>query len=85
MDLKNSIRNKALEVGFDVVGFADADADMRLEKNLGQYLGEGRHGNMAWMAENTDRRSSPKGLWPEVRSVIVLGLKRISGLSGSIF
>lgn len=74
MDLKNSIRNKALEVGFDVVGFVDADGDMRLEKNLGQYLGEGRHGNMAWMAENTDRRSSPKGLWPEVRSVIVLGL-----------
>lgn len=64
----------ALEVGFDVVGFADAGTEKHLESDLGQYLGEGRHGNMAWMAENTDRRSSPKGLWPDVKSVIVLGL-----------
>ncbi len=74
MDLKNSIKDKALEVGFDVVGFADASADQRLEADLGVYLGEGRHGNMAWMAENTDRRSSPQGLWPDARSIIVLGL-----------
>ncbi len=74
MNLKKSIRDKALEVGFDVVGFADAATDQRLESDLGQYLGEGRHGDMTWMTQNTDRRASPKGLWPEVRSVIVLGL-----------
>ena len=74
MDLKKSIRDKALEVGFDVVGFADATTDRHLEKCLTGYLDEGRHGNLDWMAKNTDRRTSPRGLWPQVNSVIVLGL-----------
>jgi len=74
LDLKQSIRNKALEVGFDTVGFADAGAEAHLQNDLDQYLGEGRHGDMDWMAKNTDRRSSPGGLWPDARSVIVVGL-----------
>ncbi|MBC8268747.1 MAG: tRNA epoxyqueuosine(34) reductase QueG [Rhodospirillaceae bacterium] len=74
MDLKKSIREKALQVGFDVVGFATADTDSKLESDLGQYLDQGRHGDMAWMAKNTDCRASPKGLWPDVRSIIALGI-----------
>lgn len=74
MNLKKVIQDKALEVGFDVVGFASGAADERLAVDLGQYLGQGRHGQMSWMAENTDRRTSPKGLWAGVRSVIALGL-----------
>ena len=74
MNLKKTIREKALEAGFDVVGFSDATPDPRLEPDLEQYLEEGRHGAMDWMARNTDRRSSPQGLWPEARSVIVVGL-----------
>lgn len=74
MSLKNSIRDKALEVGFDVVGFATAETETRLGDHLEEYLGEGRQGSMAWMAQNTDRRAAPKGIWPDVRSVIVLGL-----------
>ena len=74
MKLEKSIKNKAFEVGFDVVGFADPTSDKRLETNLSQYLREGRQGNMDWMAKNTDRRTSPRGLWPQVNSIIVLGL-----------
>lgn len=74
MDLKNSIREKALDTGFDVVGFTDAVTDPRLENDLKTYLGESSHGSMSWMADNTERRISPTGLWPEARSVIVLGL-----------
>jgi len=29
---------------------------------------------MLWMADRVDQRSSPDGLWPEVRSVIMLGM-----------
>ncbi len=57
MDLKKSIKDKALEVGFDVVGFADATKDKRLETNLNQYLSDGRQGNMDWMARNTNLRT----------------------------
>ena len=29
---------------------------------------------MTWMADTADRRAAPKALWPEVRSVILLGM-----------
>jgi epoxyqueuosine reductase len=37
------------------------------------FLSEGRHGEMAWMETTADRRRDPRALWPEVRSVIMLG------------
>ena len=74
MEMEKSIKNKAFEVGFDVVGFADPTSDKQLKTNLRQYLREGRQGNMDWMARNADRRASPRDLWSEVNSIIVLGL-----------
>ena len=60
-------------------GFADCRvAPGRLAPDAGarlrQWLDEGRHGDMLWMADRVDQRSSPDGLWPEVRSVIMLGM-----------
>ena len=49
MNLEKSIKNKAFEVGFDVVGFTDPTIDKQLKSNLIQYLEEGRQGNMEWM------------------------------------
>lgn len=69
--IKDSIRAKALELGFDAVGFAPATGDWG--EDLRAYLTEGRHGGMAWMADTEERRASPRGLWPEVASVITLG------------
>lgn len=69
--LKDSIRAKALELGFDAVGFAPADGDWRA--GLEAFVADGRHGAMGWMAERREQRASPQGLWPEVRSVVVLG------------
>ncbi|PWB61651.1 MAG: tRNA epoxyqueuosine(34) reductase QueG, partial [Bradyrhizobiaceae bacterium] len=37
-----------------------------------QFLAEGRHGDMTWLADA--RRASPQALWPEVRTVVMLGL-----------
>lgn len=73
MDAKHSIRAKAMELGFDVVGFAPAAGDPAWADDLAAYLADGRHGDMGWMAESAARRATPQGLWPEVRSVIVLG------------
>jgi epoxyqueuosine reductase len=42
-------------------------------ERLRQWLADGCHGEMLWMAETVDRRASPKGLWPDVRSVVMLG------------
>jgi Uncharacterized Fe-S protein len=77
-DPKDSIRRKARELGFDAVGFAPADGDWRAD--LDAWLAEGRHGEMAWMAERREQRAAPQGLWSEVRTVIVLGTNYGSAL-----
>jgi epoxyqueuosine reductase len=73
-ELREAIRSRALECGFDVVGFASAEANPEDAHNLRRYLAEGRHGDMAWMARTAERRADPKALWPEARSIICLGV-----------
>jgi epoxyqueuosine reductase len=73
-DLKSAIRDRALALGFDAVGFAPAALADAARDNLGRYLAEGIHGDMGWLAAKADRRGDPRALWPEARSVIVLGM-----------
>lgn len=72
--MKEEIRAHALSLGFDVCGFAGAQADARDGANLRQYLEEGRHGEMEWMARTAERRAAPQALWAEARSIICLGV-----------
>ncbi len=43
---------------------------MRLE----HFLAENAHGDMDWLASSADRRTSPLAMWPDVRSIIMLGM-----------
>ncbi len=45
-----------------------------LKTRLDNFLAEGAHGDMAWLANTAERRASPLALWPDVRSVIMLGM-----------
>ena len=38
------------------------------------FLAEGRHGDMDWLADRRDWRADPQKLWPEVRSIVMLGM-----------
>jgi len=69
-----AIRDQATALGFAVCGFAPAAEDPVRAQRLEQWLGEGCHGTMEWMATRLDHRRSPQGLWPEARSVIALGM-----------
>jgi len=69
-----AIRDKALALGFDAVGFAPAALGPSARERLATFLAAGRHGEMGWLAERTDQRSDPQALWPDAKSVICLGL-----------
>ncbi len=72
-DLKKIIRAQAHGLGFDVVGFANAEADPRDARALSRFLADGRQGDMAWLVGDGGRRGDPKALMPEAKTVIVLG------------
>jgi epoxyqueuosine reductase len=72
--LEHRLKAKAAELGFVACGIAHAGAAPRAGERLHQWLADGRHGDMIWMEERKHHRESPAGLWPEVRSVIALGM-----------
>ncbi|MEY2882686.1 MAG: tRNA epoxyqueuosine(34) reductase QueG [Pseudomonadota bacterium] len=71
--LKVALAAEAKRLGFAGFGIAAADAAPAAAARLRQWLAEGCHGDMLWMAETETRRASPQGLWPDVQSVIMLG------------
>jgi epoxyqueuosine reductase len=68
------LKAQAAELGFAACGIAPADAAPQTAARLREWLDEGRHGSMIWMEERAHQRGSPAALWPEVRSVIALGM-----------
>jgi epoxyqueuosine reductase len=71
--IKTAIREKALAAGFDAVGFAPAALAAETRQHLHDFIAAGRHGDMGWLPDKADRRGDPQILWPEARTVLVLG------------
>jgi epoxyqueuosine reductase len=74
MELKQQIKARALDEGFECFAVADPAAIGHAPAALAAYLNAGHHGDMAWMAETATRRGDPRILWPKVRSIIMLGV-----------
>ena len=72
-DLREAIRRRAAELGFDACRFTGVTAPWPAAARLEEFLGAGRHGDMDWMASTAARRSHPRALWSEARSAVVLG------------
>lgn len=72
--LPDAIRAKALDLGFDAVGFTRADLGPDMRERLREFVGSGQHGTMNWMADRLEERSQPRKLWPEAKSVICVGV-----------
>ncbi|HYK78261.1 MAG TPA: tRNA epoxyqueuosine(34) reductase QueG, partial [Micropepsaceae bacterium] len=73
-DVRDAIRARAREEGFDAVGFASADAPQGAAEGLTAFLDQGLHGDMGWMETTSERRADPKRLWNEAKSIITLGV-----------
>ena len=72
--LRDAISARARAEGFDAIRFARANAPLHAGARLELFLEGGRHGSMDWMERNAERRSDPLALWPEAKSIIVLGV-----------
>lgn len=73
-EISESIRDKALELGFDLIGFASA---RKLEINgnvLREWCNAGMNADMTFITRNIEKRTDPSLLFPGTRSVIVTGM-----------
>jgi len=73
-ELKRALAQAARAAGFDCVGITAPDAIADAAKHFREFLELGAHGDMDWLAQNPERRADPRRLWPDVRSVIMLGV-----------
>jgi epoxyqueuosine reductase len=72
--LRNFIDREAKRLGFDCVAVASPDSIPLASERLAAFVAEGQHGTMQWIAETAARRGNPRALWPEVRSIVMLGM-----------
>ncbi len=73
-DFRDSIRDVAAVLGFDVCRFASASEPWTAGERLAHFVEAGRHGDMGWMETTLARRAHPTAMWDGARSAIVLGL-----------
>jgi epoxyqueuosine reductase len=71
--LKAALAAEAARLGFADIGITRAAAVPQAGARLRQWLADGCHGDMIWMESRADERAAPRGLWPAVNSVIMLG------------
>jgi len=69
-----ALKTRARTLGFDAIGVTSAAAPALWAERLALWLSQGRHGNMAWMADTRARRADPRALWSEAKSVIILAV-----------
>jgi epoxyqueuosine reductase len=73
-DPRPALRDRAAALGFDACGFASMGEAWPAAARLEEFVAAGRHGEMTWMATTLERRAHPRGLWPDARSAVVLGV-----------
>ena len=77
-ELRDAIRDEALRLGFDAVGFAPAslEPEARRERlqRLSEFVEAGWQGDMGWLGERTEARADPQRLWQDAQTVVSLAL-----------
>src|SRR5262245_26984921 len=74
-DLKQLVLDEARAAGFDAVRVTSPAAiDARTGARLAHFLQDGPHGDMEWMATTAERRRHPVAMWPQTRSIVMLGM-----------
>ena len=67
--LKTKMKLWASELGFSMIGIADTELS-QAETRLIQWLADGRHGDMHYMAKHGDRRTKPAAIQPGTVRVV---------------
>ncbi|PCI61644.1 MAG: tRNA epoxyqueuosine(34) reductase QueG [Kordiimonadales bacterium] len=73
-DIRAAIEAKAFELGFDQMGITRATTSEKVIEGFRSFIKLERHASMEWLADRMHQREHPQNLWPEAKSVIMLGV-----------
>nr|WP_249210009.1 tRNA epoxyqueuosine(34) reductase QueG [Bradyrhizobium manausense] len=73
-ELRAALDEQARTLGFDCIGITAPGTIENAGKHFLEFIASGGHGDMDWLASQPERRVDPRGLWQDVRSVIMLGV-----------
>ena len=68
-----SLKKESEALGFHNFGVAKVPMELRRDY-YNQWIKEGKHGTMAWMENNNERRLNPESLMPEAKSILVFAM-----------
>jgi epoxyqueuosine reductase len=71
--MKERLRQRALELGFDDCRFASA-APPASASRLFDWLAAGHHAGMSWLARNAAKRADPQLVLPGAKSIVTLAV-----------
>ncbi|MCB0212284.1 MAG: tRNA epoxyqueuosine(34) reductase QueG [Anaerolineae bacterium] len=73
MSLSQRIKEKAYDLGFDLIGIAPAERAPHAEA-YHRWLANDYHANMQWLARDPQRREDPRHVVEGAQAVVVVGL-----------
>lgn len=73
LDLKQYIKAKSKEIGFDLCGFAKAEPLSIEFEHYKEWLSLGYAANMHYLHRNLEKRKDPREILPTAKTIIVLG------------
>jgi epoxyqueuosine reductase len=79
LDNTNKIKQKAIELGFELVGICSADPIEDERQHLLDWLQKGFHGGMGYLARDPERKINPQQLLPTAKSILSLGMNYYPG------
>ena len=78
-NIKNKIINKATQIGFQKIGFAEAKFYKDDQEKLDSWLDNNYHATMEWINKRKEERSNILKYFPEVKTVMSFGFNYFSG------
>ena len=70
----DDIKRLAREAGFDLCGITAPSTLPSVRRRYEDWLANGYHADMGWMAASRERRCDPTALMKDLRSIIMLGV-----------
>ena len=72
-DILESLKKESEALGFHNFGVTKVPLELRRDY-YNQWIKEGKHGTMAWMENNNERRLNPQHLMSEAKSILVFAM-----------